>query len=328
MIEKALTYVNASGKHFSETLLINDAMGYGTHYDWRFFNLVRHGKDHEASMHHLIRAWSKFVDQEGIASWISHGSLIGWFWDGLSMPWDSDNDVQMPVMELDRFAQLYNGTLVVEDESEGTGRYLIDVSPWYIQRTRGNGRNFIDARLIDIRSGIYIDITGLAVTSINVGRVNCKNYHYYSLEQLSPMRRTLYEGVELYVPNNFEGILAAEYPQYRSHTFNQWTYNRDLRLWVPKSQCEAYKQPEKKFGKNKELTMYGACNDEAIFDEYQLTKDVTKVHEKEMDIYNQMETARLNGQLSFVDTDETKRSLADLFSTYHPPSRFDPLLPR
>ncbi|ANB14137.1 Mnn4p [Sugiyamaella lignohabitans] len=323
MIKKARKYVGTSSKHFYEVLLTNDPYGHGTHYDWRFFNLVRLGNEHEAVMHHLMRAWSMFADQEGIASWISHGSLIGWYWNGISMPWDSDNDVQMPIVELDRFAQLYNGTLVVEDEKEGTGRYYIDVGPWYVSRHKGNGRNVIDARFIDIRSGIYIDITGLAQTD-RPGQFACKNNHYYHHDWLSPMRRTLYEGAETYVPNMYEAVLRDEYNKYRQSTFKDWSFNRDLRLWVPTKKCAKFNVPSLKFDENNDLNLYGACNDANIYKEYTLTKEVSREHANEMDIYNRMDIVNKNGKNMFVDTDETRALFADEFRVYYPPLRADP----
>jgi len=59
--------------------------------------------------------------------------------------------------------------------------YLLDVNPWIWQRVRGDGMNVIDARWVDVRNGLYIDITGIAETQPDSmpNILNCKNYHRY-----------------------------------------------------------------------------------------------------------------------------------------------------
>jgi hypothetical protein len=323
-IKAARPELPTSKKHFFEVSLANDPQAFGVHYDWRFFNFVRHDREHKQIMHHLMRAWSQFAAQENILYWIAHGSLLGWYWDGISMPWDTDNDIQMPVQELDRFARMYNGTLVIEDETEGTGRYLIDVSPWYIERERGNGNNVIDARFIDVRSGIYIDITGLALVRDD-NQVNCKNNHVYPLSRLSPLRKSLYEGAPVYVPHDYESTLYQEYTKYRDTEFRNWVFNRDLRMWVDKNACAGYKQRNLKFDDRNELTMYGACNKEEIFNDYQNTKEVTLAHSQEIDLYNHY------GMIDTVEVNEKKElqpqiagKLAALFDKYYVPQLPDP----
>lgn len=349
--------VGESKKYFEECYMHDDRFVVGNHYDWRFFDGVRRGEEHQASMHHLIRVWNAFANQENIAAWIAHGSLLGWYWNGAAMPWDNDNDVQMPIMELDRFAQLYNQTLIVQDPTEGTGRYFIDISPWYVQRVRGNGHNVIDARFIDIRSGIYLDITGLAVTGAGMAnkRVNCKNHHYYQLETLSPLRNTLYEGSLTFVPNDFGRILAAEYKNYRSPIFMGWSFNRWLRLWVGRRKCDDFQDNKKRFDSNGDLLLYGACNDVAIWEEYNITRTITELHYEEMNLYydnidwvppeaveeDESEDSEKNDESKKEEMSEDNKKMIkalkpvedipgarermiEILSGYYPPLRFDP----
>ena len=79
----------------------------------------------------LLRNWFKFAEAKGIVSWIAHGPLLSWYWDGLMFPFDIDIDLQMPSSELNRLAANYNMTLVIEDLNEGYGKYLIDCYYWY-----------------------------------------------------------------------------------------------------------------------------------------------------------------------------------------------------
>lgn len=75
--------------------------------------------------------------------------------------------------------------------------------------------NVIDARWIDVRNGLYIDITGLSEAQpfAKPGIWSCKNYHNYLVEELYPMRTTMFEGVEAKVPYAYDKILTEEYSQ-------------------------------------------------------------------------------------------------------------------
>lgn len=139
----------------------------GHHRDKRFYN----GADSEerilnkARMNTLIRTFQKFVKSNGLISWLSHGTLYSHLYNGLAFPWDGDFDIQMPLSHLHYLAQYYNQSLIMEDPREGNGRFLLDITSSITVRTVSNGLNNIDARFVDIDSGIYIDITGLSVST-------------------------------------------------------------------------------------------------------------------------------------------------------------------
>jgi hypothetical protein len=81
------------------------------------------------------------------------------------------------------------------------------------ERQRGDGMNIIDARWIDTENGLFIDITGLseAHPDTEPGVWSCKNEHHYSLQDLYPMRESLFEGVPAKVPYAYEKVLVEEY---------------------------------------------------------------------------------------------------------------------
>ena len=117
----------------------------------------------------------------------------------------------------------YNGTFYdySSKDSDPDGdpvierQYLLDVNADIANRDRGNGNNVIDARWIDIRNGLYIDVTGLSETEPvdHPGIWTCKNYHHYKTTDLYPMRETMYEGVVARVPYAYDRILAEEYQE-------------------------------------------------------------------------------------------------------------------
>lgn len=132
------------------------------------------------------------------------------------LPWDWDIDTQVSGSTLAYMAKHYNNTYydyVSKDDPPVKRTYLLDINPASIERERGNGLNIIDARWIDTRNGLYIDITGLSETHPDdqPGVWACKNYHRYQTTDLYPMRETIYEGVIAKVPYAYDRILTQEY---------------------------------------------------------------------------------------------------------------------
>lgn len=73
--------------------------------------------------------------------------------------------------------------------------------------------NVIDARWIDTRTGLFIDITVLAETHPDKqpGVWACKNYHRYHHSQIWPLGNDTFEGVPALIPRKPDVILRDEY---------------------------------------------------------------------------------------------------------------------
>ncbi|SCU86842.1 LAFA_0E03356g1_1 [Lachancea sp. 'fantastica'] len=152
-------------KYFTEASLVTDYTHMGHHFDSRFFRgAVQHG-DMRSRLDAIVRAWLNFVHSNGLSSWLSHGTLYGWMYNGMAFPWDGDHDMQMPIVHLNMLAERFNQSLIIEDPETGNGRFFLDVGNSITSRVHGNGNNNIDARFIDVDSGLYVDITGLSVSS-------------------------------------------------------------------------------------------------------------------------------------------------------------------
>ena len=155
-------------KFFYEAGGVKQYKGMGFHRDKRFFNgdtLINDKQEYQARLNSMIRTFQKLTKANGLISWLSHGTLYGYLYNGLAFPWDNDFDLQMPIKHLQLLSQYFNQSLILEDPREGNGRYFLDVSNSLTVRINGNGKNNIDARFIDVDTGLYIDITGLASTS-------------------------------------------------------------------------------------------------------------------------------------------------------------------
>ncbi|MCJ1229755.1 hypothetical protein MMC12_006425 [Toensbergia leucococca] len=207
-----------------------------SHYDKRYFHEELSYMEKKDTQLHMIRAYLNMSQENGIETWIAHGTLLGWWWNGkvchpggnaqhaadLSfhtqmLPWDWDIDTQVSTSTLQYLGEHMNRTIhrytLSDTELPMEREYLLDVNPAIQERERGDGFNIIDARWIDIRNGLYIDITGLSEThpSVQPGVWVCKNYHRYHTSDLYPMRESVYEGVLAKVPYAYDRILMEEY---------------------------------------------------------------------------------------------------------------------
>jgi phosphorylcholine metabolism protein LicD len=200
-----------------------------SHYDARYYKGEVVYEQHRANLQHLIRSYLTVFKTLGIETFLAHGTLLGWWWNGKIMPWDYDLDVQVSNETMAYMAKHFNRTMhLYEYVDEKTGMqanktFLLDVNPHSLDLTRGDGQNVIDARWIDIENGMFVDITGLAEREKekNPGLWSCKNYHRYRTRDLYPMRETEYEGVSALVPYSFEKILIEEYGP-KSLVMTEW----------------------------------------------------------------------------------------------------------
>jgi hypothetical protein len=194
----------------------NDELG---HYDIRYYQGKPVTYDERTdTLYHLIRSYLTIFRERNIETWIAHGTLLGWWWNGKIMPWDWDLDVQVSASTLTWLGNnlnmtMHNYTSIGKDGSELHREYLLDINPNNVERVRGDGMNVIDARWIDVRNGLFIDITGLSETnpSTQPGVWSCKNFHRYRTRDLYPLRETEFEGVPALVPYSFDKILTEEY---------------------------------------------------------------------------------------------------------------------
>lgn len=234
--------LDSETRYFNEATMTvgNGNEDSGWHYDWRFFNgKLRDGARTAIILERLLRNWFRFTEKYGVVSWIAHGPLLSWYWNGAIFPYDNDLDVQMPIKQLARLGELYNQTLVVEDLREGFGKYLIDVGTFIHNRDISNDGNHIDARFIDVDTGVYIDITGLSNVLVNRasrydGRdIHDRRKHFYKLNDLAPVKLSMLNGVPCYITNHIVQNLKREYRSGISRKqYQDYIFSNKLNIWV------------------------------------------------------------------------------------------------
>ena len=205
------------------------------HYDRRYFKGIVSDEERTETQLHMIRAYLEWFREKGLDTWIAHGTLLGWWWNGKvrdmihlqvmrrklttaqRLPWDWDLDTQVSEHTLFTLGEQYNMTMHKYQSEDGKfeREYLMDVGNMIHERDRGDGMNVIDARWIDVTNGLFIDITGLSETHPDTapGWWSCKNYHKYQTSDLYPMRETIFEGVVAKVPYAYDKILKEEYQE-------------------------------------------------------------------------------------------------------------------
>lgn len=131
----------------------------------------------------------------GVETWIMHGTLMGWFWNRKIMPWDSDLDVMMTEQSIAHLAGYYNMTVhhfnlpLVEHGRD----YLLEINPHWTNGSTTDSLNVIDARWVDMDTGLFIDITTLrpnrtAQEQGHEGYMMVKDRHHYNFSDIFPLR--------------------------------------------------------------------------------------------------------------------------------------------
>lgn len=279
-------------KYFFEARLLPEKPGKKPpntgHYDWRFFNDNYHLRFQiQNLLSHLLGAWLQITSYHKLHTWIAHGTLLGWYFGGRNLPWDMDIDVQMPINDLTKLCFMFNQSVIAEDPRKGLGLYYLDCGSSITHRLKENGKNNIDARLVDTKTGFYIDITGISFSgsrtperylneidweegkllnklketeffkilsatqyssgykkllekkmyknlqcNLKLQIVNCRNNHFFLIEDILPLRETLMEGEVAYVPNKYKDILDAEYgKKWRKPYFSNNIFIPTLGSW-------------------------------------------------------------------------------------------------
>lgn len=173
----------------------------------------------------MYRAWYEFADSVGIPHWLAHGTLLGWTWNQKIMPFDRDMDLQTTMLGMEMLA-FCNQTIWDE-------RYLVDVNGQIANRSYSR-TNTVDARFIDTKSGLLIDITALAFNSTQAKFVGCKNRHYHSVTDITPLHLTELEGVPAWRPHETIKMLCEEYgcDSMTKKTFRGYKFDTSKEEWI------------------------------------------------------------------------------------------------
>jgi hypothetical protein len=130
-------------------------------------------------------------------------------------PWDNDLDVQISEPTIHFLADYYNMTEhhfeIPDGEAEGR-KYLLEINQHYAVKDYRDRLNVIDARWIDMSSGLFIDITAVRKDETKEsGWLMCKDHHTYQQDQIWPLRESYFEDVPAKIPYAYVELLKEEY---------------------------------------------------------------------------------------------------------------------
>lgn len=262
--------------------------------DWRFYSgpsllleedmmsapVLSDWQDKNKRYSQLIRTWEMFCRQRGVVSWISDVDLIGWRFNGVHLPMDSPNgNFQMPISSLLKLVHDgYNQSLIFnyfDNDIDPKGQLkmiaLLDISPYFKMRDRNNKENLIDMRLIDVETGLYMNIQALStfqyeklnnfkakpifqsLTEVDQEKLdrylemykddkttllNNKNLDIYNFNDFSTLLPVMYENYLTYIPHDYVKPLTTQYFDPFTVTRYNFRFREGISLWVPLGVCK------------------------------------------------------------------------------------------
>jgi hypothetical protein len=184
-----IDFLRAEPETLQDPWLTLKLYSFHPHYDGRFASKTEGYEERNKDLHNLVQAYLSTMADLGAETWLMHGTLLGWWWNRKIMPWDSDIDVQMSLPSLNFLAEYYNMTVHrYRTPSIPDGRdYMLEINPNYVNPSRTDKLNVIDARWVDTTSGLFIDITAVRRNESNPvpGLLQCKDGHEYLVSLLS-----------------------------------------------------------------------------------------------------------------------------------------------
>lgn len=215
---------------------------FSSHYDARFGQQQLQYYSQREHLSTLVRAYLSTMNDIGAETWLMHGSLLGWYWNRKIMPWDSDIDVQITEKSMQHLANFYNMT-VYRFTLPYTGEsrdYLLEINPNWANPSNSDSNNKIDARWLDMTSGLYVDITTVhrdtqAESSGIEGALMCKDKHRYLEKDIFPLRNTTFENMPAKVPSAYTKVLVEEYgaSSLKDTIYKDHRFDVDLQEWLP-----------------------------------------------------------------------------------------------
>jgi len=191
----------------------------------------------------MLQTYLSTMNDIGAETWIMHGSLLGWWWNRKIMPWDTDLDVMVSQSSMQHLADYYNMT-VHHYKPPGffsKGRdYMLEINPNYTNCTIEDDLNKIDARWVDMDTGLFIDITTLRtdeqLEAQGVeGAMMVKDNHHYMYNDIFPLRESLFEETPVKIPWAYSDLLIEEYgPQaLTARDYQSYHFDQERMEWVP-----------------------------------------------------------------------------------------------
>lgn len=169
------------------------------HYDTRF-KLQRNLTQEEIqnTLRELLFFFISYCKVNNIKPVLMFGGLIGCHFANKMLPWDEDLDIC-----------LFDETSIsnMKEDFCCDSWVSVEINP-YSHEYEANWRNIISARCISRKNGLYIDILYYKQDGT---WLRCKDGSSYQTNCIFPLKTVIFEGAEIFAPNNIESCLIQRY---------------------------------------------------------------------------------------------------------------------
>lgn len=177
-------------------------------------------------------------EKANVSFFLMHGTLLGWFFNEETLPWDEDADVSYLYKDHQRLIAFGRQTL--------SKRLVFYPMP--------RKKDHIEFRVFDRITGVYTDITSLRLTK-NASVLRAKalsqpadrqpplyamkssflklwGAHLYRPEHIEPIQPCKIFEFRMWCPKEPAQVLRQEYRAFRSLSFKRWTFQPTQRCWA------------------------------------------------------------------------------------------------
>lgn len=260
-------------KYFGEAYTLGEPLG--SKLDYRFFNKDILGEFDlkNIKIQQLMRGWIHFARLAGVNWWLTHSSLIGWYWNGFHLPFQSRATVQLPIGDLFDKLIPYNQSIIFDYMDSTTGHYgsfFLDINPFSINGGNDDDgkkkENLMDARFIDMTTGLMLDISGARGFKPEGGLKGIhreltmgthkklkkmiadskyetilydKEHNFTPLEEILPLVPVHYDNELAYIPSHYSKILKDENDVSLTRSSKAgYKFRNYFKLWIPVGDCK------------------------------------------------------------------------------------------
>jgi hypothetical protein len=165
----------------------------------------------------LLQTFSTVMQDIGIDAFIMHDTLLGWHWERRIVHPNSSPKMMVSEQSLYFLAAYHNMSVHTFriPSLNASKEYVLEINPHY-QDGRVGTANSVDARWIEMETGLFVEITTLRhnrdaeILGIK-GAMMVKDGRHYEHSDVYPLKDAVFLGVGVKVPSAYLKILIDEY---------------------------------------------------------------------------------------------------------------------
>jgi phosphorylcholine metabolism protein LicD len=214
-------------------------------------------KNEQKQKSEFLEVFSNLCNKNNIKPIIMSSSLIGWYFNGEILPWETNINICLIGKSIEYFINLEyeddNYKLIKNDSHKINAKFInkknnnvINIKFLYLSTGEHfeskifKYMNIIQNSQNPFMKSNYESKLKHIVNSYNVNGninntafVNCKTPNYYNIKHIIPLRENIFEGCEIYLPNNIDECLLQEFGnQTFKPKYKNWIFSSKNKKWV------------------------------------------------------------------------------------------------